>query len=767
MAGKNIGQAFEEDVRNVARARWHLEEGEGSAEVIDGLEIDCVCRTEDVVHLIECTIERKQQKVIDQINRLVRAKRAEEKNGNTVKLWIITKEEPTPDQRTPARKEGITIMSLEEFRKQLLDARAYLNLRSKYPFGSATDPQTDSREVPEDEYIPQPITDKISKQEHNIDTIADLLCEGKVVVLVGSFGTGKSLTVREVFNELKKRFFEKKTSQIPVPVAINLREHWGQTDIDEVLRRHAAKLGFEKQDQLIRAWNAGQIIPLLDGFDELTSQLWVPRPEAEKLRQEARRQAVGVVRSFVRENMKRGIGTLVTGRDHFFNTRAEMCDALGLGNDSIILELGEFTEEQAQHYLERKGFKGKIPGWLPRKPLLLGYLTSKKLLDSVLAIPEDKGQAYAWDAFLDRISEREADLAKNKNFDWRTIRKIMEILALKTRTAQADDGPIFEQDMMTAFKNATGYEPTEEAMTLLRRLPGMTTRDPELGGRYFVDQEMRDALQAGMIIEFIKSPYDSGFQILLQERFKRPLSEFGCAVVAYLADKEAIEEKKFWVAAQEASNLKRWNQPTLALDILLAGAKRSQNIFDCRDLEIGEGDADIINLEDEPLKNLILHSCYINKLCLPQTQLDNLHLELKDCMILRLEGATNQKGLPSWIINTEIDSFDDTATNAAILRLNLPLPVRVLLTIIRKLFIQKGRGRLESALFRGLDEAARQYVSPVLKILESEGAVFSVKSPQGLVWHGARNQRRRLLQFLYSPTTNDPILEKVRQLQGF
>ncbi len=275
---------------------------------------------------------------------------------------------------------------------------------------------------------------------------------------------------------------------------------------------------------------------------------------------------------------------------------------------------------------------------------------------------------------------------------------------------------------------------------------------------------MRDALQAGMIVTFIEHPYDSSLQSLLQEKFKYPLSSFGCETVAYLANKQEIEGRKLLVAAKEAA--KRWNQPTLALDILLSGAKRSQGVFHCGDLEIEEGEADIINLEDEPLTNIQLSNCYIKKLCLPQIQTDDFKLEFKDCAIVRLEGAANYKGLPHWIINPTIDYFDDTRTSAAILRLNLPLPIRVLLTIIRKLFIQKGRGRLESALFRGLDEAAKKYVQPILRILESEGVAFSIKSHQGIIWHGARNQRQRMLQILDSPTLSDPILDKVHQIES-
>lgn len=169
------GEQFEQMVRETARAMWHLPPEGGAAETIDGQEIDCVCRTDDLVHLIECTTERKQDKVIKQVNKLVAAKRAEERHGNTVKMWIVTSEEPTPDQTTVAKKEGVTLLSFERFQDRLLDARNYLEARRHYAFGSARDPKSEAWELAEDEYVPVPMHDRESRRSHTIRSVADLL----------------------------------------------------------------------------------------------------------------------------------------------------------------------------------------------------------------------------------------------------------------------------------------------------------------------------------------------------------------------------------------------------------------------------------------------------------------------------------------------------------------------------------------------------------------------------------------------------------------
>ena len=65
------GPAFEDEVRGVARALWELRSAEGGSELINNDEIDCVCRTEDLVHLIECTVDRRMEKFRTQVTKLV------------------------------------------------------------------------------------------------------------------------------------------------------------------------------------------------------------------------------------------------------------------------------------------------------------------------------------------------------------------------------------------------------------------------------------------------------------------------------------------------------------------------------------------------------------------------------------------------------------------------------------------------------------------------------------------------------------------------
>ena len=743
------GREFEQEVPIVARALWNLAPGEGASELINNDEIDCVCRTEELVHLIECTTDRGMQKFRLQVSKLERAKRGLERKGETVKLWIVTRDDPTAMQRSSAREDGITALALEEFKRRLLNSQQYLEARWKYRFGSATDPEDGSSQLPDEEYVEQPLTHYESTKSYSIREICDLLYQGRTVVLLGPFGAGKSLTLREVFRYLRRNFYRDRTDQ--TPIAINLRDHWGQRRAEEVLRRHAEEVGFDQPNQLVRAWNAGQLIPLLDGFDELASPVMAMRKDAIS---QSRREALRVIVAFMQDVQGKS-GILIAGRDHYFDSLEEARRLMRLPLDAIFIEVGEFSEEQTLEYLRKRQINQDLPSWLPRKPLLLGYLASQGLLEEVVSITDAGGAALAWDQFLDRICGREADLRAELDGD--LVRHLLEDLATRVRVLSKGSGPLFESDLADAYKTVTGYEPLEAAQALLQRLPGLTARDQEAGGRSFVDDEMLQALQAGPVARFVQNPYTS-FGV---KGLAYPLSAFGCSVARHLSNQMGLREAQFRVAASEA--LHRWSEPTLALDSVLACASSwGDDVFDAQDLNISGGLADTVDMEDQPITGLTLSGCMVNHV---RFEASRSSVKFVRCQIVRLEGFSSLPELSEVFDLCEVEEFDDRLTNAAIVRSELQDTLKVLLVIIRKLFLQRGRGRIESALPRGLNERLQVYVNPVRDLLVSEGIVFSHTTNRGTIWHGNRSFRARMLKILEHPTNpEEPLIEAVARI---
>ena len=743
------GPGFEQEVRSVARALWNLPTGDGSADRINNDEIDCVCHTEDVVHIIECTTDRKMDKFRTQVTKLTNAKSYLERNGATVKPWIVTKEEPTPDQRSHARGLGITTHSLQEFKRRLLDSRQYLEARWVYRFGSANDPEDNSYQLDDEEHIDQPLTDLTSGASYSINRICSLLNDKKAIVLVGPFGAGKSLTVREVFKSLRQRYYRNSAER--TPVAINLRDHWGQTTVDEVLRRHANRIGFSEPNQLVRAWNAGEMLPLLDGIDELASPVI---PMGRDAIRRSREEALKVIQAFMRD-LRGRTGVLLAGRDHYFDSIDEARKLMGLPDDTIFVDVGEFSELQATNYLQKKGINANLPTWLPRKPLLLGYLASRGLLDQVTSLPGDSGPALAWDEFLSRICQREAELSSQ--IDSQAVRELLEALATRARALPQGSGPLYDSDLSEAYKNITGNEPLEGARTLLQRLPGLTARDQEVGARSFVDDDMMEALRAGAVVRFIVNPYVSPGVKSVQH----PLKIFGCSVAGHLAGSKGVASAQFGVAAKQA--IDRWAEPTLALDSMLAGASYpDSDPINMDGLTIDQGFADEIDMEEHSIQNLVLNNCLIDRVRFDSSASG---IKFNNCQIVRIEGIADSRALPSIFAGCDIQEFDNRHTNNAIIGSELPNSIKILLVIVRKLFLQRGSGRVESALRRGIDDPLRPYVSPVLELLVSEGIVYSHPTGRHIIWHGNRTHRTRMLRILEVPmNSGDPLMKAVSNI---
>ena len=141
----------------------------------------------------------------------------------------------------------------------------------------------------------------------------------------------------------------------------------------------------------------------------------------------------------------------------------------------------------------------------------------------------------------------------------------------------------------------------------------------------------------------------------------------------------------------------------------------------------------------------------------------------RECYISELQGRVSRKDLPEGKFDEkcEIVKFSETAeTTAQVLTLDLPLGTRVCLTVLRKLYEQRGSGRRENALYRGLDPRARRLVPRVLQVLQSEGLAIQDRSRNNSIWRPDRSNRARVGRMITAPSaTNDPILRLCSQFE--
>lgn len=495
---------FENEVRRIARAKWPTAAYSGAA-ILDGRERDGIFETEDSVHFVEATISSGAGKAREDTKKMFRAIVEHNKKGS-LKVgvgWFVTKAEPTADQRKEVAEHGkgqVKAVSFAQLQQSLIDVRGYLAARRNHAFGSVQAFSSRAKD-PEVSFVEMGLSSLSGNVTFLVQEIIDEALSGSHFAITGHYGAGKSMTLREIFLRLEERYIRGSISNFPV--YINLREHSGQRDPVEILERHARSNGFESPSALIRAWRAGFVVLLIDGFDEIAS-LGV-QGSWKKLR-ELRMRSLEGVRKLIRESGN--LGVVVTGRAHYFEDEKELTSALGLRNPRV-LAIDEFNPEQVKNFLTRFSHSSTrpLPDWLPTRPLLLGYLASKGLLSALSEESTDVDVVEGWDYLLTRIYEREEGI--ETNLDGATLRQILERVATVARISEDGLGPISRKDLFAAFSEVCGYEPDEQGMLAIQRLPGLGIYRAEDESRCFVDKELAEVCGGSELARFMSNPYEA------------------------------------------------------------------------------------------------------------------------------------------------------------------------------------------------------------------------------------------------------------------
>ncbi|HFD33202.1 MAG TPA: NACHT domain-containing protein [Gammaproteobacteria bacterium] len=756
---------FENEVRRIARELWPSAQYEGAA-IIDGQERDGVFETEECIHLLEATTSRRKDKAEKDINKMVALAKnlQKESQWKAVKCWFVTREEPTADQRSVANKHRglVSAISFTQLQSKLIDVGTYLTLRDKYPFGSVRDPETGDIN-PTVEYIPLDLIETKTSEIWSTNQICGSLLEKGRFIILGDYGAGKSMTLRKLYQELRKQYFRNKTHLFPV--FINLRDHYGQTNESEILERHARLIGFPNPSHIVRAWRAGYVILLIDGIDEIATTgiqgLW-------KKLQDTRYRAMQGVRELVRNHPK-SVGITLAGRAHFFDSEKERIRALGLSNNFHQLSLNEFSDDQIRIYLEKSGFAGNIPSWLPTRPLLIGYLASRNVLGELVSSVDTRNKECllsnpqdGWNYLLDRVSDREAEI--EAGIDGETVRKILERLATLARTSQDGLGPLTPEQIVEAFKQVCGYSPDEKGMVLLQRLPGLGIDRSDEETRKFVDVAFADCCRAGDVFVYLSYPYD--FNFALFENAECGLGELGLGIVCVKLNQQEIAPAKANAAIDYGQN--HGAPPILISDacraIMSNGWDLSVNV-----IVSGVFLSDFVLDEEMPdVSRLLFNDCYFSKIYISYELSKDKLPSFKSCYFGEIEGRRSIRDLPKDIFddNCVFDSFvGSEKTTQAIIESDLPLGVKVLLTILKKLYQQAGSGRKEKALVSGLDHHARRLVSDVIKILQSESLAIPYKRGNLFLWLPNRNYVSRVARIISAPNEcGDIVVEKCKDI---
>jgi hypothetical protein len=251
---------------------------------------------------------------------------------------------------------------------------------------------------------------------------------------------------------------------------------------------------------------------------------------------QARKRALDGVHDIVTQTPT-GVGLLLCGRDHYFDSIVELRDATGIGERPFsIVKIGEFTEGQAKEFLKTNGITIPLPDWLPRKPLLLGYLATHGLLEDVLQVDGSLGFSCAWKEFLRLICDREA-LYGHGIMNANVIHNILLRIACDVRSTVSGTGPITAPSLVEAYQLETGRMPVEGDLMQLQRLPGLTERDQGPATRSFIDEDMLAALQG----ESIANAILGDLKILGTKSWLDGMSPKSICMAAYLLKEQGTD----------------------------------------------------------------------------------------------------------------------------------------------------------------------------------------------------------------------------------
>jgi hypothetical protein len=689
---------FEAEVRRVAEAVWGLAPGDCKPEHYSDnpviRELDGIAKLRDVTHLLMVTVSRKLDKAKADFRKLEEASRIEGRDGVPTSKWFITKFALEAEHLKEGASQGVKALTLEQFRRRFFDGNRYVSARRNAAFGSARNLADGSITIGSDEYVPSPITEESrvtikptpsagDGEATDVEKVSERLCEGDTLVLLGPFGAGKSLTTRELFLQLSKLYL--KGTMDRVPLCISLRDHWGQSHADEILERHARSIGFTPREDLVTAWRAGFVLLLLDGFDELAAQV-VARAENVNFMREARADSLAGVRDLI-SNTPSGTGLLVAGRDHYFDDMPELVRSLGLATKRLrVLRLWEFTEEQAVTFLKKRRAHESLPDWIPRKPLLLGYLAHTGLLEDILRIDGSSGFGSAWDQFLDMICAREAAHGRTV-MDPETLRRVLERLACEVRATSSGNGPITGRELAEAYRLETGQPAGEGVLMQLQRLPGLAQREQDPGARSFIDEDLLAALQGSavsrLVLEGTKGIADRSWMHAL------PRKALGMAAFK-LSAQNAVAGTVLAATRRPASAREPLGQ--LAADYVEIALEmlREDDVLDCDGLALSEVTLGTINLEDARVDNLYIDNSIVDEVVLGARGI-NSRLSVKKCTVRLVSGVPSADGLPAGMFTgCEVLLFEDMSTNAAVMRTELAPTLKALLSVLRKLYLQAG-----------------------------------------------------------------------------
>lgn len=373
--------------------------------------------------------------------------------------------------------------------------------------------------------------------------------------------------------------------------------------------------------------------------------------------------------------------------------------------------------------------------------------------------------AEGWNLLLSEVSNREARI--DFGVSGENVRAILEVLATLARSKDSGIGPIRTDDIVGVFSHECGFAPTDEALIVLQRLPGLgrDSGSPD-DSRAFVDIEFADACRAGDLVRFCLNPYDQEVVERLSST-RHVIGPVGIAVSAVQLADSSFNQGLLTAAMKAVNRLTTGSVGATSADLAHLCWRMELEVSE--PIQVAKVLVDRLELTPgrKSASNVTFADCFFNSVEITPDVSADCCPEFQTCLIQELEGRISLQDLPAGRFpDTIVESFvASSGTTNATLSLQIPIGARVLITILKKLFVRSLGGRKENALYRGLDATHQAKVDDVLSLLAGHGIVTRSDRAGDPIWIPVRRYRSRVLGLIAAPSTSsDPVLDAARKL---
>lgn len=731
--------------------------------LVDGIEHDGIYVGEFDVNIVEITVSKKEGKAQSDLSKLKKRIEGLQRiyaGKKNIRGWFITRYPLSPEQRKRLQeypKNIIVHQDYHEFVGRLVDSKKYLSARSNYQFGSALNLFTEGHQFEQDLFVELPLRELLQKDRKI--SLGQLIREclkgtARRVLLTGDFGSGKSMHLRELFVALSKNHINGREDRFPI--AINLRDCSQLESPDEAIRRHADRIGTpEIAEDLIRAWRAGFATVLLDGFDELVPrQTERPNRKINRRYQDIRKQALLIVRRFVSETPANCL-LVITGRSHYFDSHDEMMEGIGEANDWRHFVLDDLaSSDETTRFLAKYGSAFQPPEWLPRKPLLLGYLAVLSQNDDLMDIG-GLSAARGWSFLLEKFCRREIDQIKDLPFLLQDLFDIYGFLATVSRKRGDGTGPISVNDVIEAYKSIFNDDPEGVDLGQLLRLPGLVGSNEirvdqighrtSRGSKKFISKDLVDVCSANFLMDYFDS-YDA-FRLRVYDGITAPISSIGAEHFG-----NEVNSGKVTSSAAEQIATKFPNSFAL-VDLFQSHAYLSLK-YTGRPIALSNLEITKLDMEDlaADLSSFTFVDCYFGQMNLISISNQDFLPKFSGCLV---ENVLYDQDYNIFVDATSFSEIGEK-TRRAFTALDQVQKFasdreRIFFDLLRKLYHQSGAGRLEKALYSGNAPYEHQIVSEMLVNLTKQGLVHVIKTGGAPLWKPIPGRSGEVLAYLNSP----------------